>query len=91
MLSMIITKLLMNPEQKKLKQKQRPKSRRRGKQFNSFVRQPSSPSPSSSDLTEIPETSFRCSEMPFPGLYADVEANCQVRELLRSVLQDGKI
>lgn len=64
--------------QKKVKQKQKPTSRRRGKQFNSFSRQSSSTSSTSSDLTEIPETSFRCSDQAFPGLYADVEANCQV-------------
>lgn len=29
-------------------------------------------------LSEIPETSFDCSQQEFPGYYADVEARCQV-------------
>ena len=65
--------LAIYPKQK-VKHKQRTTSRRKGKQFNSLDSRQSS----SSGLTEIPKTSFRCSEQPFPGLYADVEANCQV-------------
>ena len=83
---MIVAKF---PSQKKVKPKKKQTSRRRGKQFNGFGRQSSLPS--SSDLGPIPETSFRCADQPFPGLYADVEANCQVGARRRKVREGSPV
>ena len=32
-------------------------------------------------LTEIPQTGFDCAAQDFPGIYADMDADCQVSRI----------
>ena len=36
-------------------------------------------------LTEIPQTGFDCAAQDFPGIYADMDTDCQVSTELRKI------